>query len=211
VVQVSKAKEDSRERFLIAAERLFVERGYKGTTIRAICSEANTSLAILNRNWPSKEALFAEMLRRHFDPLHAVQDKALLALAVDSGTPSLGRVIDAFFKPAFSGISTSQAQRTSIYSRALIDPSHEIKQIVAHLIADTRARLIDLVGRSLPHLDRQQLFLTMNIVFGAYIYPQAFGHQLAMAMDVDDSGFDWNAGADRIVATLCAGLASHQA
>jgi AcrR family transcriptional regulator len=203
---MSGPREDSRERFLSAAERLFVAHGYKGTTIRAICSEAATSLAILNRNWPSKEALFAEMLQRHFDPLHAIQDAAMLGLAKSEGKPPLENVIAAFFKPAFSGINAAQDQRASIYSRALIDPSREIKQIVAYLIADTRSRLIDLVGRALPHLDQQQLFLAMNMVFGAYVYPQAFGHQLAIAMNMDDSAFDWEEGSDRMVAILTAGL-----
>lgn len=203
---MSETREVGRERFLNAAERLFVERGYKGTTIRAICSEANTSLAILNRNWPSKEALFAEMLKRHFDPLHAVQDAEMAILAKEPGKPPLEKIITAFFKPAFSGIDAAQGQRASIYSRALIDPSREIKHIVAHLIGDTRTRLIDLVGRSLPHLERQQLFLAMNVIFGAYIYPQAFGHQLSMAMELDDSRFDWEAGSGSIVTLLCAGL-----
>ena len=72
-----KKKDDSRERFLLAAERQFMEHGYRATTIRAICAEAGTSLATLNRNWPSKEALFTEMLKRHFDPLHEEQGNPL--------------------------------------------------------------------------------------------------------------------------------------
>jgi len=200
-------KEDSRERFIIAAERLFVEHGYRETTIRAICSEANTSLAILNRNWPSKESLFAEMLKRHFDPLHALQNRRFGELLKQGRRPSLAEVITAFFKPAFCGIDSTRNHRTSVYSRALIDPSREVKQIVAGLIAQTRSQLIELVSGALPEFDRQRLFVAMNLVFGAYVYPQAFGHQLAAAMQIDDSVFDWEAGADTIVALLCDGLA----
>ena len=40
-----------------------MENGYRGTTIRAVCADAGTSLAILHRNWPGKEALFTEVFR----------------------------------------------------------------------------------------------------------------------------------------------------
>ena len=205
-MRVSHAKEDSRERFLAATEKLFVEHGYKATTIRSVCSEANTSLAILNRNWPSKEALFTEMLKRHFDPLHGLQNHLLREVENQSAAPIFSMVIAAFFKPAFRSIDASGDQRTSVYSRALIDPSREIKKIVAGLIDQTRTHLIDLVRRALPNYDRRQHFIVMNLVFGAYVYPQAFGHQLASAMNVDDADFAWEPAADEVVAMLCEGI-----
>ena len=201
-----KKKDDSRERFLLAAERQFMEHGYRATTIRAICAEAGTSLATLNRNWPSKEALFTEMLKRHFDPLHEEQGRLLDDLLAYGGQPTLPQVIAAFYAPAFARIGTGRDQRTSIYARALIDPSREIKQIVAGLIHDVRARLISMIGEALPDADQPRLFIVMNLVLGAYVFPQAFGHQLATAMNVDDSAFDWQAGSRDIVALLCEGL-----
>jgi len=204
---VSQKKDDSRERFLLAAERQFMEHGYKATTIRGICAEAGTSLAILNRNWLSKEALFAEMLKRHFDPLHEAQNRLLDEVLEKGGRRTLQQVVAAFYSPAFARIGITDGQRTSIYSRALIDPSREIRQIVASLIDDVRARLIAAVGKALPDLDRSQLFVVMNLVLGGYVFPQAFGHQLAMAMEIDDSRFDWKAGSDEIVGLLCDGLA----
>lgn len=203
---MSDGKEDSRERFLVAAEGLFVEHGYKGTTIRAICAEANTSLAILNRNWSSKEALFAEMLKRHFDPLHELQNRLLNASHVQCGKPDLSKVVTAFFQPAFRDIGSTRGHRASVYSRALIDPSREIKQIVASLIDQTRSQLIELVREALPDIDQATLFVAMNVVFGAYVYPQAFGHQLATAMKIDDSTFDWNNGSYNIVSMICSGI-----
>jgi AcrR family transcriptional regulator len=207
-MKVSERKDDSRERFLIAAERLFMEHGYKGTTIRAICAEAGTSLAILNRNWPSKEALFAEMLKRHFDPLHEAQNRRFGELAVVDNPPPLLDVIKAFYRPAFARLNADVRQRTSIYSRALIDPSREIKIIVAGLIQETRTELIALINRALPGLDHGKAFLVMNVIFGAYVYPQAFGHQLASAMAIDDTSCDWQAGADDLATLLCNGLTS---
>jgi len=191
----------SRDRFLAAAEQLFVENGYKGTTIRAICGEAGTSLGILNRHWASKEALFTEMLRRHFDPLHKQQNERFDAIEAQAANPDISDVIFAFFEPAFRLISSQGDNHTSIYSRAMIDPSREIRILVAGLISDTRARLISLVSRALPLVDDKDIFIVMNLILGAYVYPQAFSHQLAVAMDFDDQGFGWESVA-AVVSTI---------
>lgn len=203
---MANGSEGSRDRFLAATERLFIENGYKGTTIRAICGEAGTSLATLNRNWPSKASLFEEMLQRHFDPLHEQQNKRLEALDNQVRRPELVEVIAAFYGPAFKLIAPMTDSHSSIYSRAMIDPSREIKLVVAKLIDDTRSRLIALVTKALPGIGPQATYIVMNVIFGAYVYPQAFGHQLAVAMAIDDSDFDWSNAASQIGVMLTSGI-----
>ncbi|GAA3602803.1 TetR/AcrR family transcriptional regulator [Agrococcus terreus] len=46
-----------------AAARLFVERGYAGTTVRDIAAEAHVDPAVVIRRFGSKEALFLEAMR----------------------------------------------------------------------------------------------------------------------------------------------------
>ena len=53
------APADSRERILLAARRLFGERGYTAVTIRAVASEAGVSPALVMKVAGSKEGLFA--------------------------------------------------------------------------------------------------------------------------------------------------------
>ncbi len=187
----------SRDRFLSETETLFIENGYQGTTIRAVCKKAGTSLAILNRNWENKEALFVEMLKRHFEPIHEIQHQRFEVLSAKE-EPALYEVIAAFYEPAFSFGST----KPTIYSRAMIDPAPEMKRILATLITDTRERLISLVSKALPSLNKQGLFVAMNIILGAYIYPQAFGHQLAVAMNYNDQNIDWRETAKEIADML---------
>jgi AcrR family transcriptional regulator len=183
--------EPSRQRFLDAADRIFVENGYRGTTIRAVCAEAGTSLAILHRNWPGKEALFTEVFRRHFDPLHAAQSDRFAALG--SGAVAED-VLLAFFEPAFARMGEDR-QGLSVYCRALTDPSREARSIVAMLIGDTRRELIALIRSTVPAIDEPRFFVMMNLVMGAFVFPQAFGHQLAVAMAFDDGALDWSGAA----------------
>lgn len=204
---MSAPQDTSRQRFLECAERMFIEEGYRGTTIRSICAMAGTSLAILNRNWPSKEQLFREMLDRHFAPLHQVQNAAFDRLEARAGI-TIEEVLDAFFRPALEGISTDGKTGGLVYSRALIDSSGVIKAIVADLITPTRQRLMSLVSRTLECEDPAMLFAYMNAILGAYVYPQAFGGQLARSMSLDLASADWSFQTDTLVAVLAKGLAA---
>jgi AcrR family transcriptional regulator len=198
-------QDSSRQRFLECAEGLFIEEGYRGTTIRAICAKAGTSLAVLNRNWPSKEALFREMLDRHFTPLHQMQHAAFDRLEAQPNI-TMAEVLNAFIRPALEGIATDGKAGGLVYSRALIDTSSVIKAIVADLITPTRQRLIALVSRTLQCDDPAILFACMNAIFGAYVYPQAFGGQLARSMSVDLANVDWERQTDALVDVLSKGL-----
>jgi AcrR family transcriptional regulator len=202
---MSGPQDTSRQRFLECAESMFVEEGYRGTTIRAICSMAGTSLAILNRNWSSKEELFREMLDRHFAPLHQMQNAAFERLEAQPNI-TIEEVLSAFFMPALEGIATDSKASGLVYSRALIDSSSVIKSIVSDLITPTRQRLIALVSRTLKCEDPAMLFAYMNVIFGAYVYPQAFGGQLARSMSLDLTNVDWRAQTGALVDVLANGL-----
>ena len=202
---MSAPQDTSRQRFLECAESLFIVEGYRGTTIRAICTMAGTSLAILNRNWPSKEELFREMLDRHFAPLHTMQNSAFERLEAQANT-TIEDVLNAFFRPALEGIAIEGKAGGLVYSRALIDSSSVIKAIVAELITPTRQRLMALVSRTLQCEDSAMLFACMNAIFGAYVYPQAFGRQLARSMSLDPVSVDWNYQTDALIDVLASGL-----
>jgi AcrR family transcriptional regulator len=55
---------DTRERILDAAERLFAECGFAGTSIRDITEAAAVNLSAVNYHFQSKENLYAEVFAR---------------------------------------------------------------------------------------------------------------------------------------------------
>lgn len=56
--------EELRETFLDAAERLFVSRGYRATTIEVIAREAGYSRGSVYRHFPTREALVEALMQR---------------------------------------------------------------------------------------------------------------------------------------------------
>jgi DNA-binding transcriptional regulator YbjK len=57
---MTRPSEITRERILTAAERLFAERGYEGTSIRAIVAEARVNQAAINYHFAGKDGSTAK-------------------------------------------------------------------------------------------------------------------------------------------------------
>lgn len=198
----------SRERFLNAADEQFILHGYDGCTIRAIATQAGTSLASLSRNWTSKRHLFEEVFRRHFDPIHAAQHRNFDALE-QTGDPSVRQIVAAFFESALSRGGSAGENRKSylVYCCALADPSEEARSITRPLVTPVRARLIGLLRKALPDLDEQRFFLAMTVVLGVYVYPQTHGERLATTMGIDAETIDWPKAVEVLAEFVSNGLA----
>src|ERR1700688_3098024 len=56
----------TRERMMKAAERLFAERGYDATSVRAIVAKARVNQAAINYHFDGKDGLYREVLRAAF-------------------------------------------------------------------------------------------------------------------------------------------------
>jgi len=56
-----------QERLLDAAEELFCEHGFEGTSVRDIAAAAGCNIASVNYYFGGKEKLYLEVWRRHFN------------------------------------------------------------------------------------------------------------------------------------------------
>src|SRR3954469_6513752 len=93
-----KPPHETRTRILNAAEELFMQHGFEGTSMRLLTSSAGVNLAAVNYHFGSKDALIEAVFRRRLDPMNAARIAALEALQAGSGGRPLspGHVIRAF-------------------------------------------------------------------------------------------------------------------
>lgn len=75
----------TRERILVAARTLFGQRGYDGTTVRAIAAEAGVNPALLHHFFGNKERVFVAALNLPIDPV------AIASRVVDGPRKEIGR------------------------------------------------------------------------------------------------------------------------
>jgi AcrR family transcriptional regulator len=66
-----------REVLLASAAFLFGSRGYHGTSMRAIASRAGFSMGALYERFDSKDAMYCEVVRVHFESIWQRLDRAL--------------------------------------------------------------------------------------------------------------------------------------
>jgi AcrR family transcriptional regulator len=80
---VTRPSDITRERILKAAQRLFADRGYEETSVRAIVAKARVNQAAINYHFGGKDGLYREVLRAAFRALtehqlsHAQETKSM--------------------------------------------------------------------------------------------------------------------------------------
>jgi AcrR family transcriptional regulator len=89
---VSHERASSREAILDAAEAVFAQGGFEGTTFSEICSAANVSRGLPSYLFGSKDALYREVLERSATRLRAAVTEPMRALAPDASLEAAARL-----------------------------------------------------------------------------------------------------------------------
>lgn len=67
------SQDDTRQRVLEAAGRIFADKGFEGTTVREICARAGANQAAVNYHFRDKESLYFEAVQH----AHCVGDESI--------------------------------------------------------------------------------------------------------------------------------------
>src|SRR5437773_139903 len=85
-----KPQHETRTRILDAAEALFMQHGFEGTSMRLLTGQAGVNLAAVNYHFGSKDALIEAVFRRRLDPMNAARIGELERLEKDSRERTAG-------------------------------------------------------------------------------------------------------------------------
>ena len=91
----------TKERILGAAEELFAQHGFAGTSLRQVTSRADVNIAAVNYHFGSKENLVNEVFRRRMDDMTAAR-LSLLEKALAQRPGQLEPILAAFVEPALA-------------------------------------------------------------------------------------------------------------
>ncbi|AOY92251.1 TetR family transcriptional regulator [Cupriavidus sp. USMAA2-4] len=153
---------DTKARILDATERLFIEVGYEGTSLRQVTSRAIVNLAAVNYHFRSKDIMMQAVLSRRLDPLNA--RRLALLDACEASWPGeqirCEHVMGALFVPALQmarepGIGGPAFLR--LLGRVYSDTSPFIQSYLMGHYAPVFGRFFDAFARALPELPRQEL------------------------------------------------------
>jgi AcrR family transcriptional regulator len=148
------AKANSRDAILDAAERLFANSGFEGTSMRSIAEAADVAQALLHYHFGTKERLFAEMFTRRSEAINAARIKRLDSLFA-RGLPTLEEVLDTLLRPLIE-LGHDESRGGSYFSRLVVSVAADRDPRSCALIAENydpvARRFINAIMRVIPGL-----------------------------------------------------------
>jgi AcrR family transcriptional regulator len=154
---MTRPSEITREQILKAAERLFADRGYEQTSIRAIVAKARVNQAAINYHFGGKEGLYREVLRTAFRALTEQQLAHAQEMRGMSREDALGEFIRYQLHPLMERDELSRHLR--IFNWEAVRPTPVYRKLMSEETAPFRALAVDLVRRFLPEADQSTLIM----------------------------------------------------
>jgi AcrR family transcriptional regulator len=206
-----KPPSETRTRILDAAEELFMQHGFGGTSMRLLTSRAGVNLAAVNYHFGSKDALIEAVFRRRLDPMNAARIARLDALEAEA-TAALDAesIIRAFIGPSLGMIEDAKAGGRNfirLLGRTYTEPAKPIRALIGQMYAPIMARYKAALERALPHMPREELVWRMHFMFGTLAYTLAATDtvQLIAGCKPEDR-YDARLLEERLTAFLASGL-----
>lgn len=185
---------DTRDRILDAAERLFVEHGFDGTSMRMITSAASANLAAVNYHFGTKDALVQAVFRRRLTALNQQRAAELGRLEAEAGGAPIkpSRIVEAFFGTALRmAADTEHGGRTfmRLLARTYTEPNAFVREFLAEDYAEVMDRYLDALFAALPDVPRAEILWRFHFMTGAMAFAiSGLGglHELADLSAADD-------------------------
>jgi AcrR family transcriptional regulator len=159
------------DRILDAAERLFADHGFEGTSIRDIVNLAKVNLAAIHYHFRSKEALLEAVLARRISVVNAARLERLAAAeaAAAPRSPSVEEVLRAFIVPTveFAQRNESGATFVQLMSRMFTEPGFSMTNFLGRKFGEMISRFSEMLVLALPELPREVVLWRAFFAIGA--------------------------------------------
>ncbi len=156
------------------AERLFMEKGVRGTSIRELSKAAGVNVAAVNYHFGSKEGLVKAVIARRLRPINDARLKKLSAIKTQyqkSGhRPTVREVVKAFVGPAFEYLGKGNTQARyflAFIARIMADPDPHVRKLFFEEMKEVAALFWEVLKLSLPHLSEEKLYWRLQFLLGA--------------------------------------------
>jgi AcrR family transcriptional regulator len=192
---MTRPSEVTRERILKAAERLFAERGYDDTSIRAIVGKARVNQAAINYHFDGKDGLYREVLHAAFRALTEDQ----LAHGDEMKTMSRETALTEFVKRQLRPLTARDelSRYLRIFNWETVRPTAVFRKLVSEDAAPFMGLAVELIRRFLPNADQRTLVVAAIWLLGQCSIFVRNREQLAgppTGLSLDAGAVEWLAG-----------------
>jgi AcrR family transcriptional regulator len=189
---VTRPSDITRERIMKAAERLFAERGYDATSIRAIVAKARVNQAAINYHFDGKDGLYGEVLRAAFRALTEQQLEHADEMKAMSREAALAEFIRRQLHPLLGRDEYSRHMR--ILNWETVRPTAVFRKLLSEEAAPFMALAVELVRRFQPEADQRTLVAAAVWLLGQCSVFLRNREQLAdppLGLALDEDAVEW--------------------
>ncbi|WP_297802695.1 TetR/AcrR family transcriptional regulator [Arenimonas sp. GDDSR-1] len=164
---------NTKERILHAAEDLFAQHGFAGTSLRQVTSRADVNIAAVNYHFGSKENLVHEVFKHRMDEM---SEKRLSALSetVARDPKDLHGILLAFIQPALAlTLDRHGASFVRVLARAYAEKNDGLRNFLSENYGQVLREFAKAIAVCLPQLSKEELYWRMDFTAGALTYAMA--------------------------------------
>jgi AcrR family transcriptional regulator len=164
----------TKDRILGAAEELFAQHGFAGTSLRQVTSRADVNIAAVNYHFGSKENLVNEVFRRRMDEMSARRLAALKA-AVAGHPGELEPILAAFVEPALAMAQDRHGGGAFIrvIARAYAEKNDSLRKFLSDQYGHVLRDFARAIAACMPELSKEELYWRLDFLSGALTYAMA--------------------------------------
>ena len=164
----------TKDRILGAAEELFAQFGFAGTSLRQVTSRADVNIAAVNYHFGSKENLVNEVFRRRMDEMSA-QRLSQLRSAVAQSPCELEAVLGAFVAPALALAQDRHGGGAFIrvIARAYAEKNDSLRRFLSDQYGHVLREFAKAIAGCVPALSKEELYWRLDFLSGALTYAMA--------------------------------------
>ncbi|MES1255113.1 MAG: CerR family C-terminal domain-containing protein [Acidobacteriota bacterium] len=186
---------ETRDRLLVAASRLFAERGFKRVTVRDICRVARANVAAVNYHFGNKLGLYGEVLQQAIRVLQRTTDAAIEAGKGCTPDEQLRRFVHIHLRALLAAAPDFWIH--GLINREIADPTPALDTLVDQGLRPRIAYLVEVTACMLgcPVTDPRVMRCVVSLQSQAVAYlPNAIGTRLGMKSQMTPAEIDAVAG-----------------
>ena len=164
----------TKDRILGAAEELFAQHGFMGTSLRQVTSRADVNIAAVNYHFGSKENLVNEVFRRRMDEMSRERLDALRK-ATEAQPRALEPILAAFVEPALAMAQDRHGGGAFIrvIARAYAESNDGLRKFLSDQHGHVLREFAKAISTCLDGLSKEELYWRLDFLSGALTYAMA--------------------------------------
>ncbi len=174
---------DTKDRIISAAEKLFAERGFAGTSLRGVTSAAGVNLAAVHYHFGTKDALMQAVFDRRIGPVNKQRLERLDQIEAAAGPdgPDLEEILEAFMSPIMElkrDLEGEGMMWSRFIGRVYTEPVEIVETMIRDHFEEVGRRFVAALATALPDLSESEIAERLLFSIGALSHTLIDLHQI---------------------------------